>query len=78
MSLYHLQVYFDNRIKLKYTDLGIKLDNKKSNWKLSHFYLMTKWMANNYFFVIKSVYLAFTCEKPFFQKAEYTDFMTKK
>ena len=29
--------------------------------KLSHFPDMTKWIANNYFFVAKSIYLAFTC-----------------
>ena len=26
---------------------------------------MTKWMTNNYFFVIRSVYLAFNCSKSF-------------
>ena len=28
---------------------GIKLDNNKYNQKLPHIYVMTKWMANNYF-----------------------------
>ena len=36
-------------------------DNNKYNQKLPHIYVMTKWMANDYFFVIKSIYLAFTC-----------------
>ena len=36
-------------ILFKYIDLGIKLDNNKYNQKLPHIYLMTKWMANNYF-----------------------------
>ena len=35
--------------------------NNKYNQKLPYFYFMTKWMVNNYFFVIKSVYSAFTC-----------------
>ena len=33
----------------KYIDLGIKRDNNIYNKKLSHIYVMTKWMANNYF-----------------------------
>ena len=40
----------------KYIDSGIKLDNSKYNQKLPHIYVMTKWMANNYFFVIKSIF----------------------
>ena len=36
-------------------------DNSKYNQKLPHIYVMTKWMANDYFFVIKSIYLALTC-----------------
>ena len=43
----------------KYIDSGLKLDNNKYNQKLPHFYVMTKWMANNYFFVIKSIYSHF-------------------
>ena len=43
----------------KYIDSGLKLDNNKYNQKLPHFYVMTKWMANNYFFVIKSIYSYF-------------------
>ena len=46
---------------LKYIDSGIKLDNNKYSQKLPHVYVMTKWMANNYFFFIKSIYSAFTC-----------------
>ena len=45
----------------KYIDSGIKLENNKYNQKLPHTYVMTEWMANNYFFVIKSIYSAFTC-----------------
>ena len=37
---------------------------------------MTKWLGNNYFFVIKFVYPAFMKSNQV--KAEYTDFMTKK
>ena len=29
-------------------------NNNKYNQKLQHIYVMTKWMVNNYFFVIKS------------------------
>ena len=36
-------------------------DNSKYNQILPHVYVITKWMANNYFFVIKSIYSAFTC-----------------
>ena len=54
---------FPRRMKnfLKYMDSGIKLDNNKYNQKLPHIYAMAKCMANNYFFVIKSIYSAFTC-----------------
>ena len=45
----------------KYIDSSIKLENNKYNQKLPHIYVMTKWIANNYFFVIKSIYSAFTC-----------------
>ena len=45
----------------KYIDSGIKLENNKYNQKLPHIYVMTEWMANNYFFVTKSIYSAFTC-----------------
>ena len=34
---------------VKYIALGIKLDNNKYNQNLPHIYVMTKWMANNYF-----------------------------
>ena len=37
----------------EYIDLDIKFDNNKYNQKLPDFLVMTKWMANNYFFVIK-------------------------
>ena len=40
----------------KYIDSDIKVDNSKYNLKLPHIYVMTKWMANNYIFVIKSIY----------------------
>ena len=35
--------------------------NNRYNQKLPRIYVMTKWMANKYFFVIKSIYSAFTC-----------------
>ena len=38
------------------------------NQKLLHIYVMTKWMANNYFFIIKSIYNVFI----------FVDFMTEK
>ena len=37
------------------------LDKNKYNQKLLHIYVMIKRMANNYFFVIKSIYSALTC-----------------
>ena len=48
----------------------------KYNHKLLNFEVMTKWLGNNYFFVIKFVYPAFIKSNQV--KAEYTDFMTKK
>ena len=37
------------------------VDNKnKYNQKLPHIHVTTKWMTNNYFFVIKSIYSALT------------------
>ena len=48
----------------------------KYNHKLLNFEVMTKWLGNNYFFVIKFVYPAFMKSNQV--KAEYTDFMTKK
>ena len=33
----------------KYINSSIKLDNNKYNQKLPHIYVMSKWMANNYF-----------------------------
>ena len=54
-------VEIQHRKLLSYIDLGIKLDNNKYNLMLPHFYVMTKWIVNNFVFVIKSIYLAFTC-----------------
>ena len=34
-------------------------DNSKYNQKLPHIYIVTKWMANNHFFVVKSKYSTF-------------------
>ena len=48
----------------------------KYNHKLLNFEVMTKWLGNNYFFVIKFVYPAFMKSNQV--KAKYTDFMTKK
>ena len=36
-------------MRFKYINLDIKLDNNKYNQKLPHIYIMTKWIANNYF-----------------------------
>ena len=33
----------------EYINSGINLDNNKYNQTLPHIYVMTKWMANNYF-----------------------------
>ena len=42
------------------------LDDNKYNQKLPHIYVMTKWMANNYFFVIKSVMTKWMANNYFF------------
>ena len=44
--LLHSHIFF---ILFKDIDSGIKLDNNKYNQKLPHIYVMTKWMASNYF-----------------------------
>ena len=36
-------------MRFKYINLDIKLDSNKYNQKLPHIYIMTKWIANNYF-----------------------------
>ena len=48
---YEYFYYFDVILNalFKYIDSGIKLNNNKYNQKLQHIYVMTKWMANNYF-----------------------------
>ena len=45
----------------KYIDSGIKLDNKKYNQKLPHIYVMTNWMASNYFLSIVLWQKVVTC-----------------
>ena len=55
-------IYSPDRLFLNWETDDIYFQyNNKYNQNLPHFYVMSKWMANNYFFVIKSIYLAFTC-----------------
>ena len=48
-------------LNFKYIGSGINFDSNKYNQKFLYFHAMTKWMANNYFSIIKIIYSAFIC-----------------
>ena len=50
----------------KKIDLGIKRDNNKYNQKLPHIYVMTKWIANNYF-LSKNLYIRLSLARSRYQ-----------